>query len=117
MGEHNKKVNILGTGYTVEFLTEKEDERLKDLGGFCDFYTKEIVIDCDSSDANIGDYKAFMNASLRHEIVHAFLYESGLAYNSFNCDNRAWAMNEEMVDWLAIQGHKIYNAWKEVDAV
>lgn len=54
-------------------------------------------------------------AALRHEIIHAFLYESGLNENSEPCE--AWGTNEEMVEWLAVQGPKIYQAWKEADAL
>lgn len=46
-----------------------------------------------------------------NEIVHAFLLESGLDENS------EWARNEELVDWIAIQGPKIWKAWQEADAV
>ena len=53
--------------------------------------------------------------NLRHEIVHGFLSESGLAYNAN--DSNCWAKNEEMVDWFAMQGPKIYQAWKEAGAV
>jgi hypothetical protein len=28
-----------------------------------------------------------------------------------------WAKNEEMVDWFALQGPKIYAAWKEAGAI
>ena len=52
---------------------------------------------------------------LRHEIVHAFLEESGLSTNSDSID--AWARNEEIVDWIAIQGPKIYAAWEKVGSV
>ena len=48
---------------------------------------------------------------VRHEIVHAFLTESGLAENSF------WAQNEELVDWIAIQGPKLIKAWQEAGAL
>ena len=37
--------------------------------------------------------------TLRHEIVHAFYYESGLADSSFVYDG-AWAKNEEMMKIL-----------------
>jgi hypothetical protein len=40
---------------------------------------------------------------------------SGLADNSNGVD--AWARNEEMVDWFAMQGPKIYKIWREVGAV
>ena len=47
----------------------------------------------------------------RHEIIHAFLFESGLAENS------SWAQNEEMVDFFAIQFSKLVEAFKAADAM
>ena len=38
----------------------------------------------------------YTKSCLRHEIAHAFLHESGLSSNS------EWAMNEEIVDWIAL---------------
>ena len=38
---------------------------------------------------------------MRHEIVHAYLFESGLAECSSNITSLA--QNEEMVDWIARQ--------------
>lgn len=48
-----------------------------------------------------------------NEILHAFLYESGLRENSRGCT--AWAENEEMVDWFAIQIPKIVKVYKELN--
>ena len=116
-------VNILGTPY--EIIVKKYDEEeafdRRSIAGFCDGYAKEIVV-CD-----MHTYKGWENEAektvvaaqkqtIRHEIVHAFFYESGLWDNSFGIDN-SWAKNEEMVDWIAIQGAKIYNAWQEADAL
>jgi hypothetical protein len=50
---------------------------------------------------------------MRHEILHAFLYESGLRENSNKV--YAWAENEEMVDWIAIQFPKIEKIYKELN--
>lgn len=111
----NKKVNILNTEYTINFTTAEKDERLSDLAGYCDYTVKKIVIDCDSKESDLQDFDVEMKRCIRHEIVHAFLFESGLAYNS-NCDY-PWAVNEEMVDWIAFQGEKIYKAWQEAGAV
>lgn len=41
-----------------------------------------------------------------------FLFESGLDANSNGIE--AWASNEEMVDWIAIQMPKIVNAYEEI---
>lgn len=57
----------------------------------------------------------YSKKTLRHEITHAFLFESGLEDNSNEAD--AWARNEEMVDWIAFQGPKIYAAWQEAGAI
>ena len=45
------------------------------------------------------------------QIVHAFLYESGLRQNAYG--SKCWAKNEEMIDWMAIQIPKIQRAYKE----
>lgn len=109
------KVSILGTEYVIEYRSSKEDKILEDYDGYTDLYSKLIVV-VNDEDGNIKDYNAYRKKVLRHEIVHAFLYESGLAHNSIQVES-AWAMNEEMVDFFAIQGEKIYKAWSEVNAL
>ena len=42
---------------------------------------------------------------IRHEIIHAFLYESGM--KECSSATQSWVENEEMVDWFAIQIPKI----------
>lgn len=111
----DKIINILGTQYTVKYIPVAEDKNLKERDGYTDFYSKLIVIE-NSRNGNINDLKRYMRKVLRHEITHAFLYESGLAHNSFTAD-MAWAMSEEMVDWFAIQGEKIYKVWREAGAL
>lgn len=56
-------------------------------------------------------YKFRLEKNKRHEIIHAFLFESGLAENS------EWAQNEEMVDFFAIQFPKLMEAFKNADAI
>ena len=109
------KIEILGIEYKIIFTNENEESRLKENWGFTDFHTKEIYIHDDieketkESCKNLIDFKKKV---LRHEILHAFLYESGMRENSFKCD--AWAENEEMVDWFAIQFPKILKVYKEL---
>lgn len=117
------KINILGTEYTVTSKKYDEDGTFsrRSIDGYCDGLIKQIVY-CDMS-----TYKGWENEppetieaaqkeTLRHEIVHAFFHESGLADSSLNIDG-AWAKNEEMVDWFAMQGPKIYKAWQEANAL
>ena len=117
------KVNVLGTEYTVTTKKYDEDEafeRLK-IVGYCDGLTKQIVL-CDMNTCKGWEHEppetieASRKETLRHEIVHAFFNESGLASSSSEVEG-PWAKNEEMVDWIAIQGPKIYSAWKEAGAL
>lgn len=116
-------VNILGTEYSLSIKKYDEDEAFdrRHIGGYCDGLTKNIVV-CD-----MGSYKgwehelpetalAAQRQTIRHEIVHAFFNESGLMESTFSYDG-AWAKNEEMVDWIATQGAKIYKAWQEANAI
>ena len=117
------RVNILGTFYSVEVHRLEEDNYLREenLSGYCSETLKKIVV------VDYYDKEEFENMSdedrknttdvvLRHEVVHAFLNESGLSDSSMRTDG-AWAKCEEVVDWIAIQGAKIYEAWKEIGVV
>ena len=107
-------VNILGTEYIILKRSDRDDNRLNNCDGYCDWTTKQIVVEQEMY-GNLGDMDCYMKKVLRHEIVHAFAIESGLHESSLETDS--WAANEEMIDWFARQGPKIYKAWKEADAL
>ena len=116
----NRKVNILGTEYTIETHKVSEDEYLEKnrLAGYCGEDSKLIVIADMSeekyfSDINEKEKESYRKRTLRHEIMHAFLNESGLSDNSNQFDS-AWAKNEEMVDWFAIQSPEIFKVFAEL---
>ena len=114
-------VSILGAKYTIIFKNDEDvcadmEAELGSCGGYCSAASREIVIaNLDKSIDSETEKAETRKLNLRHEIVHAFLNESGLGYNSKASD--CWAKNEEMVDWMAIQGPKIWKAWQEVGAV
>lgn len=101
----DKTLNILGTDYKFEFRNESDEPKLQGKDGFCDTTVKRIVIRINyNNDLNtVEDIEYYIAKVIRHEIIHAFLYESGLSWNS-------WGDNEEIVDWFAIQFEKITNA-------
>lgn len=115
--EQATKVNILGSEWSI-FRREKDsDESLKDCDGYTDPTTRTVVIaEAKKEPGCVEDVEAYMRKVTRHEIVHAFFYESGLQVNSLRLDD-GWATNEEMVDWIAIQGKKLYKAWQEAGAL
>lgn len=119
----NRKINILGTEYRIETHKVSEDSYLEEnkLSGYCGEEEKLIVIaDMTEEKYFTGmDEKAqasYRKRVLRHEIMHAFLNESGLSDSSNRFDG-AWAKNEEMVDWFAIQFPKIFEVYLELGII
>ena len=115
------KISVLGTEYELVKRKWGEDKTFEKNSwvGYCDEVLKKIVI-CDMKTYPDWEEKSDETIlteernCLRHEITHAFLNESGLSYSSLNYSG-GWAKNEEMVDWFAIQGEKIYKCWQNAE--
>jgi hypothetical protein len=116
-----KTVKILGTTYKVRLAVPYgKDEDLKGKFGYTSFPEKLIVVAdiCtipgweEASDNEVLD--TFLT-TIRHEIIHAYLAESGLSGSSVGVNS--WAMNEEMVDWFAIQFPKILETFEKLGCV
>lgn len=109
------KVNILGTEYSI-CLDVPENEMPEESDGAMDQSMHKIMFAKIEPSRNcIRNLESYKNKVLRHEIIHAFLYESGLWNNSGNV--QAWAQNEEITDWFAIQSPKIYKVFNELGIV
>lgn len=104
----NTIINILGTNYHVKKLLKEDDPILEANDGYCDDTTKMIIVEDMMPDTfSKGDLNAYTQKVIRHEIIHAFLSESGL---QASCD---WAVNETIVDYFAIQFPKMVKAMQE----
>ena len=117
-------VNVLGTPYRVEMRRRDDDIDLKSgSGAYCHGNLKLIVVgDLSTYDGNVRlenkrlDMVAVRDSeclNLRHELIHAYLNESGLQDDAFEV-RKAWPNNEEMVGWFAIQSPKIFATYKEL---
>lgn len=108
-------IKILGVKWKLILTTPTNDDRLENAAGITDDTIKEMVVDNTKNYSPANGTKkhieSYIKKVMRHEIIHAFLCESGLAENS------DWATNEELVDWIAIQAPKLIKAWKDVDAL
>lgn len=89
------KINVLGTEYDVEMLEERDETMgTVNCDGYTDFSSKEIkVLKAEEKPGNQKDIFKYQNTVLRHEIIHAFLYECGI-------DHGMQFHNEECVDFL-----------------
>ena len=103
----NRKINILGTQYSLVFDDSETDSMFENALGYCDDTSKKIAIDTSPQDA--GDQAAQQRRIVRHELIHAFLSESGLG------DSAEWAVSEETVDWIARQFPKLAKTFNFLD--
>lgn len=111
----DKTVDILGTLYTIHF--DVPDEKMPEGADGCmDQSIHTINIAKFESDRNsLMDLNAYRKKVLRHEIIHAFFYESGLWNNSGY--SATWGQDEAITDWIAIQSPKLFKAFKEADCL
>lgn len=109
-----KKINILGTEYTVEVKSKQEDKFLEKCDGYCDKTSKRIVVATKADDCEIEIFEEYQKKVTRHEIIHAFLMESGLQENF---QKEQWGHDETTIDWIAIQFPKMMQVFKEADCL
>ena len=108
------KIDVLGTKYTIQVLSVKQDKFLKSCDGYCDKTTKRIVVKAVDEANELGNYDVYLKKIKRHEIIHAFLFESGLHENFTHPE---WGHDEVMIDWVAVQFPKLLAAFKAADCL
>ena len=106
-------INVLGSTYTIRCMSEAENPLLKDCDGYTDKTTRQIVVAAAPPDCELGAYTVYYKKVLRHEIIHAFLFESGLHENWKHCEGH----DEGYVDWIAVQFPKLLKAFEEAGAL
>lgn len=108
------KVKILGTTYTIKELTKSQDAFLNSCDGYCDKTSKTIVVLKSDTESNLDDFEAYKKKVTRHEIIHAFLFESGLHENF---KHEGWGHDETTIDWIAVQFPKMLEIFKKVGCI
>lgn len=99
------EIEILGSDWKVKLKKMSDDERLgNNATGFTDWTMREIVIMDIRGDTSLGNPCRFMKKVLRHELVHAFMFESGLGDD---WEHQESGHDETVVDWIALQLHKL----------
>ena len=73
------------------------EPRLKDLSGFCDQTSHFIgIVDPKEKNGNIDNEVELVKQIIRHEIIHAFMYASGLGDS---WEHKEYGHDETIVDW------------------
>lgn len=105
-------IRILGTPWRVCVAPMEADKRLDDCDGFTDKTSKLMMIADRRSSSDFDDPVIYLRKVIRHEIIHAFLLESGLDECVMH---QELGQEEQMVDWFAYQYPKIKDAIDTVD--
>ena len=108
------KVNILGTEWSIQVVPMGKRFEDRSCEAYCDNSIKTVFIGLREHEPDdVDDLICIRKQYVRHELIHAFFYESGLNECSMKYQG-SWARNEEMVDWMAIHFHKIEKVFKEL---
>ena len=113
MTEERCVVDVLGVPYSVNITPEADDPKLESMDGYTDPSIKRIVISDvhrrPDDPENVQDQDWFQRNIIRHELIHAFVVESG-------CQDALWH-SEDMVRWLAYMFPRLVDAFKEAKAM
>lgn len=104
------EIDVLGVKYAVEEHSEEEDKILKEADGYCDKTSRKIVVKRKSDDCDLDAFEVFQKKVLRHEIIHAYLFESGLHENF---EHPKFGHDETFVDWIAVQFPKLAYSFRQ----
>lgn len=104
-----RTINVLGQNYKIYFQNYGKSFDEMGCSGWTCWDTKKIKV-CNTN-CPMYDKKV-----IRHEILHAFLFESGLQ-NQMTVKPSEMIHDEQMIDWWAIQFPRIYEVYKELDVL
>jgi len=100
------KISVMGSEFKIIYTTEEEDPTIKGKSGVCYSLLQKIKIDqyiyLDDADGSVAEAEKASKllsllAILRHEIIHAFFFQSGL---DSQC---SFAVDEVLIDWLSLK--------------
>ena len=110
-------VEVLGTKYDLFLdVPEDKDPILNECSGYCDKTVKRIVVIDKAKESNLGDWTDYRRTIMRHEIIHAFLFESGIG-GDCKWDVVGEEHPEHMVEWISMQFPKLIRAFQTVGAL
>lgn len=107
----NRKFSILGAAWKLMYIpAEKDIVKMDNIAGYCDPTERLIVIYEPPADANVRNSEKVLAATVRHEVIHAYLFESGLGEEMIGVQGH----NEQFIDWFALQAVKIWKTFCEL---
>ena len=111
-------LTIQGEKWKIIFTTQNKDKGLAEKSGYTDHSVNKIAIEVTALlRINTPEYcenpDEYILCTIRHEIIHAFLFTCGLSYSTVTTP---WAMNEEMIDFFACNNNKLQEIYKKAES-
>ena len=109
------KINILGSEWEIIETTDSEHPELENSDGWCGTYVRKILVEsnlfADSPKTDLSEQAKPIRKKdlLRHEIIHAFVRESGAQHSILD--------NEFCVHWIALMFPKMLKLFEETGAL
>jgi len=109
-------LNILGSKWKMKVLPRVYDSMFETVDGYADRSTRTLYVaeNCVGEIDDLKNWPDYQKVVKRHEIIHAFLYESGLAQDMYH---PAMGHCEQEIDWVAIQFPKLFEVFKKAEAI
>lgn len=109
-------VNIFGSNWTIVEDCDENDLFEQNCVGFCDQTSRTIVLKklSDKELLGIGDIEQLRKYTLRHELIHAALFECGMGDNWMRVP---MGHDETSVDWLAFKAPQLYQIFRDANAI
>lgn len=107
-------INVFGVEYKIFIDSEDDNPKIKDNHGYCETLAKELHFHehlfkgFENDVMVLKDWDSYWKKVMRHELIHAMIYESGLG------DCCEWANNESLVDWISMQAPKMLEIFSKV---
>ena len=111
-----KTFDVLGSPWELYTGTVEEYPLLDEMDGYTDHSAKCIVVREKTDDCQVLNFEWCQNKIIRHEIIHAYLYESGLD-GCMDLVKGIGGHPEQLVDWIAIQFPKIMKTYQELNVI
>ena len=109
-------LSILGNKWKLKVVPRHLDPMFETVDGYCDRSDRTMYVAEDSTRTidDLKNWPEYQKVVKRHEIIHAFMFESGLAQDMYHTP---YGHDEAEIDWMAIQFPKMMQVFEKAEAL
>lgn len=109
-------LNILGSKWKLKVVPRHLDPMFATVDGYTDRSTRTMYVADDGTNTmdDLKDWTAYQKVVKRHEIIHAYMFESGLAQDMYH---PSYGHCEQDIDFFAIQFPKMLGVFEKAEAL